>query len=468
MVGVIPYPRMQLKLTPKPALQLRFLPAAGGGDVAGKVNRSGDTMTGTLLLAHDPVVALEAATKSYVDANAGGISDAPANGQSYGRNNNAWALVQPLDGDLTALAALAGTNTIYYRNGINSWASVTIGANMSFVGGVLSSSGSGGSTTPGGSSGQVQFNDLGGFGGAAQLFYDKANGYVGIGTSAPSARFHVANDASSVDSFLFETHTSGSAAILRLFNHRGAQGSKGALLAGDAYGQILFNGADGSFEITAASISANMGGKTPGSLDMPGTVHFGATPDGGFSVAEVFSYDGQGNVILGSRAALATGAVDGFVHIESCPGTPTGVATTFTGMVPMVYDTVNNRLMAYSGARWQNAGGVAETLVALVDGATVPLDASLGRNFKLLAAGNRTILAPSNPPGSGFTQKITIMHEASGGARTLSLTGGAGGFRFGTDLTALTPTPSGLVDYIGAIWNQSDNVWDVVSYARGF
>jgi hypothetical protein len=44
---------------------------------------------------------------------------------------------QPLDGDLTALAALAGTNTIYYRSASDTWTAVTIGANLTFSAGTL-------------------------------------------------------------------------------------------------------------------------------------------------------------------------------------------------------------------------------------------------------------------------------------------------------------------------------------------
>jgi len=55
---------------------------------------------------------------------------------------------QPLDGDLTALAALSGTNNIYYRSAANTWSSVTIGTGLTFTGGTLaaSSAGIGGST----------------------------------------------------------------------------------------------------------------------------------------------------------------------------------------------------------------------------------------------------------------------------------------------------------------------------------
>lgn len=48
---------------------------------------------------------------------------------------------QPLDGDLTAIAALTGTNTIYYRSAADTWTAVTIGSGLSFSGGTLSASG---------------------------------------------------------------------------------------------------------------------------------------------------------------------------------------------------------------------------------------------------------------------------------------------------------------------------------------
>lgn len=54
---------------------------------------------------------------------------------------------QPLDGDLTAIAGLVGTNTIYYRSGTNVWSPVTIGANLTFSGGILDGAAAG---TPGG------------------------------------------------------------------------------------------------------------------------------------------------------------------------------------------------------------------------------------------------------------------------------------------------------------------------------
>lgn len=51
---------------------------------------------------------------------------------------------QAADADLTALAALSGTNDIYYRSAANTWTSVTIGSGLTFTGGTLAASGGSG------------------------------------------------------------------------------------------------------------------------------------------------------------------------------------------------------------------------------------------------------------------------------------------------------------------------------------
>jgi hypothetical protein len=53
-------------------------------------------------------------------------------GLTIGTNVQAW------DADLDALAALTGTNTIYYRSGAGAWTAVTVGALLSWTGGTLS------------------------------------------------------------------------------------------------------------------------------------------------------------------------------------------------------------------------------------------------------------------------------------------------------------------------------------------
>lgn len=60
-------------------------------------------------------------------------------GLAIGTNVQAW------DADLDALAALAGTDTIYRRSGAATWSAVTIGTGLAFSGGTLSATGFAGS-----------------------------------------------------------------------------------------------------------------------------------------------------------------------------------------------------------------------------------------------------------------------------------------------------------------------------------
>lgn len=62
--------------------------------------------------------------------------------------------------------------------------------------------------------------------------------------------------------------------------------------------------------------------------------------------------DANLNVVIGT-AALATAATNGFLYIPSCAGVPTGVPTTKTGRVPIVFDTVNLKMCVYTGGSWK-------------------------------------------------------------------------------------------------------------------
>jgi hypothetical protein len=63
----------------------------------------------------------------------------------------------------------------------------------------------------------------------------------------------------------------------------------------------------------------------------------------------------EGNKVL-SIAALATTATDGFVYLPTCAGTPTGTPTAYTGVLPLVIDSTNHKLLFYSGGSWRDVG----------------------------------------------------------------------------------------------------------------
>lgn len=61
----------------------------------------------------------------------------------------------------------------------------------------------------------------------------------------------------------------------------------------------------------------------------------------------------RANIVLGAAAVLATNSTSGFPYIPTCAGTPTGTPTTFTGTVPIIFDTTGVKLWIYTGGAWK-------------------------------------------------------------------------------------------------------------------
>lgn len=115
--------------------------AVSGGSTGLSVTGSPITSSGTITLG---------GTLAVANGGTGSTSASAARtalGVAIGSNVQAWS------GDLDALSALSGTNTIYYRSGTNAWSPVTVGSGLSFGGGSLTATGSGGSVTSVGLSG---------------------------------------------------------------------------------------------------------------------------------------------------------------------------------------------------------------------------------------------------------------------------------------------------------------------------
>lgn len=60
-----------------------------------------------------------------------------------------------------------------------------------------------------------------------------------------------------------------------------------------------------------------------------------------------------GSLVMGGVSALLTTATNGFPYLPSCAGTPTGVPEDWPGAIPVVLDSVADKLWAYLGGAWK-------------------------------------------------------------------------------------------------------------------
>jgi hypothetical protein len=60
-------------------------------------------------------------------------------------------------------------------------------------------------------------------------------------------------------------------------------------------------------------------------------------------------FDSAGNVVIGNDVLLATNATDGFLRIPAMNGAPSGVPTSYTGTVSIVFNASDNKIHVYDG-----------------------------------------------------------------------------------------------------------------------
>lgn len=131
-----------------------------------------------------------------------------------------------------------------------------------------------------------------------------------------------------------------------------------------------------------------------------------------------------------------------------------------------------NRSLYVAGGTSEFVGSVifgASTISTpdtLTDAATIATNAALGNRFRVSSATDRTLGVPTNPTDG--QQCVWSWTNTDASDHTLTLDTGAGGFRYGTDVTTLTATLAGKTDHITAIYNLAANKWDVVGVSKGY
>lgn len=189
------------------------------------------------------------------------------------------------------------------------------------------------------------------------VFSSDLNGLINLGTSG-GTQFHVVNGAMGILggpvsdwTFRVVRGTAGltnGAVTLQVTDVTTDDTEKQMSIGMDHYDN---SGADIALVNGYATLTANnlwLGGGISSNLRAATNVRIytelSPTSGGGIQRAV---WDGNGNLALGT-AALATTATEGFLHLQSTAGLPTGVpGTTYTGRVPMIYDTTNHKICFY-------------------------------------------------------------------------------------------------------------------------
>src|SRR5262245_35090365 len=306
------------------------------------------------------------------------------------------------------------TNKLVGRGsaGTGAWEEISLGTNLSYTGTTLNAAGGGGS--PGGSDTQIQFNDGGAFGAESGLTFNKTTDVVTAGhlvcTCTAGGYYHL-------------VYFDGNRNINMPGSTTMAFG-EARMVAVDTLAGALYLGGMGGSGVSIYGDGANVLSQRASAAAQAFRVYNTYT-DGSNYERGVFDWTTAANVLtIGSQSAGT--------------GTARNVALATIGGTVEINNGTTGTYRDLKLRSIERTGRVIDNVVTLTDGATVALDAALGNVFRLVAAGDRTISAPTNKPAAGQFQKIVIRHEASGANRTLTLTtGSAGAFRFGTDFTSL-------------------------------
>jgi len=201
-------------------------------------------------------------------------------------------------------------------------------------------------------------------------------------------------------------------------------------------------------------------------LSLPQSISTADSPQ--FSGLQLNSFSSNGLVhsdasgIL-SDSLLVNADVDAAAAIDlSKLGLLTGY-TAASGTVTSS-DSVESALQKIDANQYLN---IPKTVSVADPTPSITPDATAGSFFDYRISFLFTI---NGPTGGTNGQKIVfrLRTHVSLTTTTVTFATGSGNFRFGSTITSIPPITFPHISYVGAIYDSTDNVWDIVSLAEGF
>lgn len=362
------------------------------------------------------------------------------------------SLYQPLSSQLSNLAALSGSNVIYYRNSSGSWVSVTVGSGLTFSGGTLSS-------TAGGGNMSTSVYDTDGNG-----IVDTASAAAALQTARTinGVSFNGTANITVADSTKEPVITAGTASQFWRGDKSWQTLDKTAVGLGNVDNTSDAGKPVSTATQTALDLKAPLNNPTfTGTVTIPTltatTFSFtnwgtGTVPDA--NIASTIARDSEVSAAVGSVTPTSLGLVIG-TNVQAYNSNLTTWAgkTAPTGTVVGTTDTqtlTNKRL--------------TRRVATLTDSATVTPDVDSYDAGILTTLSQTTTIA--NPTGTPTDMQTYVLRIKSTSARSLSF---GAQFRGSTDIALPTTTSgSSLTDYFGFVWNAADSKWDIIAKTAGF
>ena len=390
-----------------------------------------------------------AALATFSTAGRALVDDADATAQRVTLGLEIGVNVQAYDADLTALAALAGTNTIYYRSGAATWTAVTIGSGLSFAAGTLSNTGPG-------SGDALVANPLSQFAAttsaqlAGVISDETGTGALVFANSPTLVTPALGTPASGIlTNCTFPTlnqSTSGNAATATVLQT--ARTINGVSFNGSA--NITVTAAGSTLSDTVTVGKGGTGLTAVGSALQVLRTNAGAT-------AMEWASVGSGDVV-GPASAVATelACFDGTTGKLIKRATGSGIAKLTSGVLSVV-TAPSGTIVGTSDTQTLTAKRITTRVDTIASSATPTPDLSLGNMFTVTAlAAGATFGIPTGTPVDGDKLLIRIKDNAT--PRTLAWNA----IYRAIGVTLPTTTVASKTHYVFAVYNSTDTKWDVL------